>query len=489
MATLTTWTLSKRNNSTKTPSGAGNQIDVTLKGGCDILAPVFVLNFSGIPSFNYCLFQARYYFVSDIKSVREDLWEVSCNIDVLGTYKANIQASSPYVLYYDHVNTEISDRRLSLKTTKTLQTENGVFDTLGNGTGTNYAVAINVVGETNVDTYIVDQSTARTLLNEYDNWFENSGDYDPGTGSREGSGFIDFASYVISTTADAVMAFLEETLAFWKQWFASGKIADNIISAYTLPLPVSAFSGTNADIWLGKYNTGITGLRIDDRIFSDGCSVTIPWQASDWRRNAPYHELYLYIPYIGLISLPVSDLIGDTTINVSVSIDITCGDAVFTVYTGTNRYIGQYTTNMAATFAIGSSNVPVSQTMNSIVAAATAGITAIATGGTSAAIGAITAGGISLANDVSGAPTCIGSNMGGAVLGVTDKVVCYSVFHDTTVTPSSVSAEKGTPYNGVLSLSAITGYVQTLGASVAGALTDTEREQINQLMDGGFFIE
>ena len=476
------YALSKRHNSTLRPTGSGTTISLVLKGGCDILAPVFVLNYSGEPPFNYVLYNGRYYFVSAIKSVRQDLWELSCEVDVLASWKESIQATSPYVLYYTHNNTEISDKRLSIKTSKSLSIQTGSFDLLGNGSGTNYAVIVNTIGEGACDSYAMSQDDARTLLSNLDNWFNDEND--SGIVTDLDDGIFDW-----SDAAEAIKSFLQETLFFWKQWFATGKVADNLRSAYVLPLPVAAISGNSHHVHLGQYTSDVQATRVYDRVFSDGASVTIPWQATDWRRNAPYHELYLYIPYVGLISLSPSDLVGDTTINVSVSMDVTCGDAVFSVYTGSNRFIGQYTANMAAPFAIGSSNTPITSQINTLVGATVAGAAAIASGGTAAVLAAMTGGALSLANDISGQPSCIGSNMGGAVLGLTDQVVCYSVFHDTTVAPSNLSAEKGTPYNAVLNLSGVTGYVQTIGASVAGPMLDNERERINEMMNGGIYIE
>lgn len=485
MATAYFYSTAKRHNSTLVPTG-GTSVTLTLKGGSDLIDPVFLYNGSAVPTSSMISFEGRYYFVTGIKSVRNDLWEISGHVDVLATWKTNIQAMSPYVLYYTHNNTEISDKRLSTKTTKTISTKTGVFDILGSGTGSNYAVILNTIGEGSCDSYAVTQSMARTILSDLDNWFDNTGSY-----TSDGSGILDVndATFSWASVEDSIKSFLKETLFFWKQWFSTGKVADNLRSAYILPLPVSAVAGYLNNVMLGQYKSDVQGVRVSDRIFSDGCSVDIPWQSSDWRRNAPYHELYLYIPYIGLITLSTSDLIGETSLHVSVSIDVTSGDAIFSVYTGTNRYIGQYTANMAATFAIGSSNTPMTAQVNTLVGSGIAGAAAIASGGTAAVLAAFTGGTLSLANDISGQPACIGSNMGGAILGVTSNVICYSVFHDTTVTPSSISAEKGTPYNGVLSLSGVAGYVQTSGASVSGAMTDTERQEINSLMDGGIYIE
>ena len=66
MASLTYYTFSKRSKSTAQPTG-GTLIDINLKDGTSLISPVFLLNYSGRPGFNYVNFEGRYYFVSDIK--------------------------------------------------------------------------------------------------------------------------------------------------------------------------------------------------------------------------------------------------------------------------------------------------------------------------------------------------------------------------------------------------------------------------------------
>lgn len=487
MATLNVWNnFSKRKNSTKQPTGSADlSLDVKLKEDTSLANPSFIVTGDRFTA-NYAQYGGVYYYIDDIVSLHNGLCEIKCSKDVLATYKANIQAASLHVLYYSHNNTEICDKRLSTKTTKTVSKETGVFDTLGSGTGQNYAVALNVVGEDSCATYITDQATAKDILNNLDDWFNNTGSY-----SSTGSGIKDSNDSMFSwaSVEDSLKSWMDETIFFWKQWFASGKVSDNLKSAYILPLPPTAFAGVTESIKLGKYDTQENALRLTDRIFSDGCTVSIPWQASDWRRNAPYHELYLYIPYIGLITLSPSDLMGDTSLNVSVSIDVPSGDAVFTVYTDTNRYIGQYTTNMAAAFAIGTSNIPLASMFNSIAGAGVEIGAALATGGAASVIGATTGNVANMGNLISGMPSCIGANAGGAILGLTSNVICYSIFHDTTVSPGSVSAVKGTPYNGVMSLSGVSGYVQTAGASVDLPGFGPDKDQVNSFLDGGIYIE
>lgn len=468
MATAYTYTFSKRHNSTKQPT-SGTSVDVNLKGGCDLIAPIFLLEHSGTPTFNYMSFEGRYYFVTGIKSVRQNLWEISCEVDALATWKSAIQAASPYVLYYSHTNMEIVDRRLSIKTTQTTESEDGAFDYFGKDS----VYVLSVVGEDHVAQIevtlndmkgIVSQSFLQMLENQIANVSLPAND-----------SLIDFAGYICDLLTAEAMSFTYV-----------GKITDCIKNAYVLPITSGAWGGTLVNIMLGKCNTGVDGYELTDRIMHDSATVYIPWQATDWRRNAPYHEIYLYIPAIGFTSISPSDVVGEVALHVDLSLDKISGDVIFEVGTA-SKVIGYYTANVAVNYPVGGSPVDVTKAVTAIGG----GIAAVASGVNPAVLA--TAEALGITNALSPQPTCIGGNSGGAFLGLTGysghKIYCFTVFHDTTVAPSSVSAEKGTPYNGVLSLSSVSGYVQTAGASVAGNMTDTERETINNLMDGGIYIE
>lgn len=460
----------KRKNSTKQPTGGGT-INVELKGGCDILAPTFILNLSNPYPITYIQFEGRYYFVTGIKSIRNNLWEVSCIVDVLATYKTVIQSMSPYVLYYTHNNTEISDHRLSAKTTQTTQTASGSFGNFGSDS----AYVLTVVGKDSIASYAVTESNLRGLIDQdfFDTLDNNLDDITP----------VDGSGSTGETIADSIRWFADMLKTEIGSFTYSDNASANIRSCHMLPIGYSAIGGTVGNIFLGRMDSGKTGLRIDNRSYSDTATVNIPWQASDWRRNAPYHEIFLYIPIIGLTSISPSDVIGETSLTVKVSMDKLSGDAIVEVKTST-KTIAYYTSNFATPYPIGVSQITPLQAASAIGSAA-AGIMTSANPALSGAMA-----GLGLANALTPQPTCIGTNAGGAILGVDPgSVTCITVFHDTTVAPSSVSAEKGTPFNGVLSLANISGYVQTAGASVSGAMTDTEREEINTLMDGGIFIE
>ena len=467
MATGYYYTTAKRHNSTLAPTG-GTSIDMNLKGGSDLIDPVFTINYGGVPNWSILSFEGRFYFVTGIKSVRQDLWEVSCHVDVLATYKTNIQAMTPYVAYYTHSNTLIADRRLSVKATQSTQKNTGSFGYLGK----NYCYVLTVIGDNGTAAFALPESDIRKLYaQDYKTVFDTS---------------INAIPLVTGVSVEDVLI---DLVRWWKDFLKSasgsfnyaGTISENIRSCHILPVQTGAIGGMpNQDVLLGAIDTLIDGFLITDRTFEDTATVSIPWQATDWRRLAPYHEIYLYIPALGLISLSPSDLIGESSLAVKCSMDVLSGDTIFEVKTST-KTVYYANTNLATQFALGASQVAGTAAANALIAGAGALMGSPLTAA---------AGVLGLANELQPNPMCIGSNAGGAILGVaSDTVECISIFHDTTVSPSSVSNVKGTPHNGILSLSGVTGYVQTIGASVSGAMTDTERQEINRLMDGGIYIE
>lgn len=92
-------TESKRENSTKqrTMSTVHN---CTFKNGCSMLSPTLFLeiNSNDFPPYTGFKIGSKYYNITDIRSVRNNLFEVSGKIDVLATYKSNIGSSNEYVI-------------------------------------------------------------------------------------------------------------------------------------------------------------------------------------------------------------------------------------------------------------------------------------------------------------------------------------------------------------------------------------------------------
>lgn len=281
-----------------------------------------------------------------------------------------------------------------------------------------------------------------------------------------------------------------------QQFISSNSAASCITSACIIPMPYTSYSIPESDVYLGIFNTNVPGKRLTNRGRQDAASVTIPWQAADWRRNGPYHEVMLYIPYIGNISIPTSSIIDDSTISVDVSIDSSTGDAIFVVAVGSisagsvTKVIGQYASNLSANFPIGASNVSAGQVATTIAGAAAGVAATLAAPG----VGGVAAAGVATIygelNNATPLPSTIGSAGGGAILALFGyNIRCMSIYHDTNVSPDSVSDQIGTPTMAVKSLSTLSGFVQCSNAHVQLAAHLDEMNEVDNFLNTGIYLE
>ena len=89
-----------KNYSEKNKIGKSLSSELTLNGNlrdeCSITSPSILVEATSLVDYNYCYIPEfkRYYFISDITSVRNNLWRVSLKCDVLESFKSDILNSS-----------------------------------------------------------------------------------------------------------------------------------------------------------------------------------------------------------------------------------------------------------------------------------------------------------------------------------------------------------------------------------------------------------
>ena len=89
-----------KNSSEKNKIGKSLSSELTLNGNlrdeCSITSPSILVESTSLVNYNYCYIPEfkRYYFISDITSVRNNLWRVSLKCDVLESFKSDILNSS-----------------------------------------------------------------------------------------------------------------------------------------------------------------------------------------------------------------------------------------------------------------------------------------------------------------------------------------------------------------------------------------------------------
>ena len=101
--TLNIYKISKTKNDTNNTGSNGKTFsNVLLKDGCSLKNPVLKVNLgsntlSDIKGYNYASIFSYYYFIDDIKSLRNDLVEISLTRDPMGCAKSDIGSYSTYI--------------------------------------------------------------------------------------------------------------------------------------------------------------------------------------------------------------------------------------------------------------------------------------------------------------------------------------------------------------------------------------------------------
>ena len=449
---LTLYSFSKRHNSTAIPSDGGTVVDVVLKRETSMNSPVFLLNGSK-PTATYAQFDGSYYFIDDIRSIRDDIWEIACTIDALGTLRSAIMNTRAFVEYAKDGNTEIIDPRLGVEYGVA-----GVNVSTGSASVPYMDVDINdsgkfitVVGQSTTETFFISDAALAAV-------FEN---------------IADWADDTIDTTD-----ILSAISSGFKQLIGSGSAAECIRDAYCLPIvaPLDVL-GSAEPLMLGMFNTMLQVNRVTGAgNVTKTVSVSIPHQYSDWRKQAPYEVCQLFLPLYGTINIPTDIAADSSSLSITSILNVRSGD--FTYYiSGNGRGSHEITVggNCAAPIAIGASNINMAQ-------AVSAGLSL----GANVMLGNAAGAAASLLS-LSPAPSSVGQ--AGGISNRYSRAECYIYYRKTSDSPTAGAAYQGLPLQASKKMGDLTGYVQTRGFSVAGSYRDVLRQRVNEIMDSGAFLE
>lgn len=472
MITATFYNFSKRRNSTKIPAGAGTDKSILFKEDTSIHNPSIILEGNNF-TYDYVYIGAfnRYYFVDDIVILANNLTQYNLSEDVLASNKAAIGSTVAHIAYsstgYD---ANLVDSRMAVKTSKQITSDSVIVKTGGGS-----------------------------------NLFDSTGCFILSVVNTEGSGNGFACSYVVDyTTLQSLAAFLmaldftdPQTQLIKSIW----KPFDAIISCTWLPvaLSVAGTQGTGANIVLGDYVTNIGGTLLGTvpRI-TNTQTISVTPRYSDFRSVQPYTSYSLFIPMYGVVDLNASDLqmasVGGLPI--TWSLDIASGDFVVQIYQGSSKIqtfnfnigvncpIAQTSTNMTGTIASiggvagGVLGTVISAASGNVAGAAAAGIATLASG-TNAALSA----------NVRSTSIKGGIN-GRAMQALGGSFVLTEYALDTeNCNDSNYIAKWGRPVGLTHAISNHSGYVQCENASIDISGENTEREEINSYLNGGFYYE
>lgn len=465
---------SKRNKSTLLPSG-GDEFDCTLKDATSITKPVLLFQTANVAAYNYVYIPSfnRYYFVSSGNAV-ENMWQVACTEDYLASYKAEIGNTICNILFASGSTKNIVDSRIPV-TAEPLRghTYQAITDmTITEGSG---AVILGITGKGSFGSYLMQNSSlVSELLDGIENW----------------------------------SSFITDNWTFTKQLFFGGSASECLRSAISIPLVIGGTDvsgGSAVDLNLGNYpctdsnGNAIKGFKITKPIISYSCVINIPWQSNDWKRTSGYTTITLYLPLVGFMNVPATELKNDASLTIHYAINITSGDISVEVYGTTSQIkVGTASGNCAMPTAYGSTGIDTSKLTSAITTGAGTLVSlsaAMASGGASLAVEA--AIGAGFAATAAQTIAAFGGNgfgsggLGGGSSQGLDKVVhCFVTQKNLTDTQINLDPIMGKPFMAKGTPNQFNGYVQTDGFQFASVQAySEEKDMINQLMDSGIYYE
>lgn len=488
-------TFAKRRNSTKQPTSFTDvRTNVKLKEGTSEDRPTFILT-GDLFGYNYVIWGTKYYFIDEIRSLHNGLTEVSCVLDVLATYKADILASTQYVCYSSQAgNAWLADTRIPvLKSTvvsKSTAAMSGLFNTNG-------FYVLSIVGKLGCVTLCVNKSTLINLIADIQNWQDNAIN-----SILSGIPAAPSGSASPEDAIDALAGFMEslQTAAVQSDFIgnAYAQAPSCIRSCIWVPFLLSAFSGASQRIWLGNFESTQAGFELNATPTTGSVTVNIPWHFSDWRRGY-CEDVYLYLPLVGMVGISSDSLTHASSITVKYSATGTDGTVCYQVISG-NEIIGSYGGQCSANYPIGiNQQASAGEVATALMSGATKMVNAAVNSSLSpisaaGAVAGVAMEGINAAYNTADVASsthlsCIGGIGGGAGVGLDLDITCYTVAHDTVVTPATMKDTMGLPTMKPMSLSTLTGFCQCANAHIEAAAQASELDALDTFLNTGFFIE
>lgn len=455
---------SKRTNSTKQPSAStGVVLSAYLKEMTSVENPSFIIGRTDdFESINYVYAINHYYKVDDTIILDNDRIELRCSHDLLATYKSNILSLNAYVeRSASEYDDKIADGYVTIKNSEVVNDAVMSVGTLFNDVGVYILSVLNDVGSGAGFTtyYVIDIATMEYIAT--------------------------YCNQNLGTQSTSVLEWIQSVYL---------KTADAIVDCKWLPISVQALAGlTNlegATIKIGKDSlTGHTGLRFKGTVIIDKeYAVTIPHIYDDFRKASPYTKTLMFLPFYSTFQFNTLDFEEDY-INVKYNIDLATGDTTVYLYNINDDLVTTLNYNIASTSPVGKVGYNVANTITTTLASAGAIAGAMATGSavalTVAGIGGVNA---SMQSALAISPSVKGSLTGRsmALNGLDIHVITMS--NDTTE-PNDLVATIGRPLNAYKTLSTLSGYVQTINASLNIAGRTTDASEINAMLDNGIYLE
>lgn len=477
---------SKRRNSTKQVTVDGTEKEVYLKDTCSVTNPKFFI--SDVAGYNYLKAWNMYYFIDSIKYDINGAQYIECSLDVLGTWKAQIQATSAFVKYSSsNYDVNVIDDRIVQKITSYPQ-ESDVTFTVAESP---FWLEEPVAGDNN-GCYIITCATSVSGQTVY---------------ALE-------RSTLDSLIADITTMSLTDISTKIQMYF--GDALHSIQGLRYIPirrrdLKIEAISTI---LYLGDYIPGdaqgsaLAATLLKTPRYSNTVDIEIPWVYQDFRRYSGFTHMYLILPYVGKVNIDPLEIIGETELSIEVQINVVTGSGVYIVSRGSDEIpIAQYNFSCGHEIPIAVMSMNAEGFVSGVLeggegvvgSAATPDMipkkrgkhirmeeNPVATGDVNNVMSGFAKATLACFEKTS---TIIGSYGGGYGEYGIRQYYMENVSRHSRTDPDELTSLYGRPCGKVLQISTLTGYVQTEGFSIDIAAIGEIKDAINELMDSGVYLE
>lgn len=468
---VTFYIASKKVNSTKLPTdGTAFGCDVLLKAATSKLTPTFLLKSESIPAYTHMHCDWGYYFVTDIRSVRDNLIEIDCRMDVLATNRPAIMDYVAFVTYATSGTDQMNDPR------------NPAL--CGHSEGAEMTPCPLFAHQYNSDAYVITVAS-------------------PNGGNA--SGFT--KSYALSPSDMSQLSFemmqpnvLEQIIKFF-----TGNPMEALISCMWMPITASSFGSRIEAVKIGEWTSEVAGYCVDSPLLTAEYEVPLYFGRDkdgnvvrlqpNYTYTTPYVTMGLYLPFVGYVDMDPDMMYGRQKIKCRVIVDAITGDIVWRVENSSNPALAYsvYSGKCGAMMPIAQSGMDVGGFMAgaiTLIGQAEAATRAETEGLTKDGADSL-AGAYQVVKSLAIHTQINGGISGRAGSGDYSRNIYLTVYRrypaedDVTIRKDVI----GLPLYQTVKLGELSGYVQTVGASVDLQQPEPVIREVNTLLNGGIYLE
>ena len=452
------YSFSKKDNSTKQPSGGATTLNCELLQASSILTPYLEINsaISNPSSLNYAYIATygRYYWVTDW-SYDKGFWICRLEIDVLATYKTQIGSSTQYVVRAASAyNLTITDTKYPALSYA--QLTNVTFDTLHTAFTNGGSFVIGISNGSNLESAGITYYAARyTVMHQ----------------------LMDFLFGGTWMDATDITTALQKELINPMQYIESIKWFP-----FDIPNSTSISMGTDT-IKFGFWDSGITAPVIDaaDTIIPFSQSITVPSHPQVSRgtylNGSPYTRLLLDAYGFGQVPIDASIFAGSNTLTMGIGVDVISGIGRMSLYAGSTPKL------FYKQYAPVGVDMKISQVTQGLISAPAQ----VLSGAVAASYGNYLGFGAGIVSAIESLMPQITSS------GSVGSKAAYTNAPMLIITRYSLPAEDidnlGRPLCSAVVLNTLSGFIQCENVEIDLNATYNEMTQIRSYLESGFFYE